>query len=224
VGFLATKSVKKHHPDVGGSNDDMKYINAAYDVLKDSTPGSSKNGYDDYFDNLYRQREEPADYDERQRQRKDRYNTWRHDKQQSGYSDWAQAGYSGGWKNSDYISREDFHCLNFCKRTAWEISGKPPYDADHTYTVWAWDGMYFRGSFSVFAIPEKMFEISKMMEIWDDLGTVAVFYTHLSYPNKVFLVNLRGKEVNPPKEFEHESFNQNPGNDAKFKDFLSKNL
>lgn len=26
--------VKKHHPDVGGSNDDMRFINAAYDVLK----------------------------------------------------------------------------------------------------------------------------------------------------------------------------------------------
>ena len=26
--------VKKHHPDKGGSNDDMRYINAAYDVLK----------------------------------------------------------------------------------------------------------------------------------------------------------------------------------------------
>jgi len=27
--------VKKHHPDVGGNNDDMRFINAAYDVLKD---------------------------------------------------------------------------------------------------------------------------------------------------------------------------------------------
>ena len=26
--------VKRHHPDVGGSNDEMRYINAAYDVLK----------------------------------------------------------------------------------------------------------------------------------------------------------------------------------------------
>lgn len=30
--------VKKHHPDIGGSNDQMRYINAAYDVLKDAEP------------------------------------------------------------------------------------------------------------------------------------------------------------------------------------------
>jgi hypothetical protein len=30
--------VKKNHPDVGGSNEKMKYINAAYDVLKTSDP------------------------------------------------------------------------------------------------------------------------------------------------------------------------------------------
>ena len=28
--------VKKHHPDAGGSDEDMRYINAAYDVLKDA--------------------------------------------------------------------------------------------------------------------------------------------------------------------------------------------
>lgn len=33
--------VKKHHPDVGGSNDQMKYINAAYDVLKNAEPSNS---------------------------------------------------------------------------------------------------------------------------------------------------------------------------------------
>ena len=30
--------VKKHHPDIGGNNDDMRYINAAYDVLKTAEP------------------------------------------------------------------------------------------------------------------------------------------------------------------------------------------
>ena len=30
--------VKRHHPDVGGSNDEMRYINAAYDVLKTPKP------------------------------------------------------------------------------------------------------------------------------------------------------------------------------------------
>lgn len=30
--------VKKHHPDAGGSDEDMRYINAAYDVLKDAEP------------------------------------------------------------------------------------------------------------------------------------------------------------------------------------------
>ena len=30
--------VRKHHPDAGGSDEDMRYINAAYDVLKDAEP------------------------------------------------------------------------------------------------------------------------------------------------------------------------------------------
>lgn len=30
--------VKKHHPDAGGSNENMRYINAAYDTLKTAEP------------------------------------------------------------------------------------------------------------------------------------------------------------------------------------------
>lgn len=30
--------VKRHHPDVGGNDENMRWINAAYDVLKDATP------------------------------------------------------------------------------------------------------------------------------------------------------------------------------------------
>jgi curved DNA-binding protein CbpA len=40
--------VKKHHPDKGGSNDDMRYINAAYDVLKDAEPPDTSGDADLY--------------------------------------------------------------------------------------------------------------------------------------------------------------------------------
>ena len=42
--------VKKHHPDTGGKDEDMKYINAAYDVLKDPSVKTARDtrGFDDY--------------------------------------------------------------------------------------------------------------------------------------------------------------------------------
>jgi curved DNA-binding protein CbpA len=46
--------VKKHHPDVGGSNKNMQYINAAYDVL--SQTSNSKSLDAKYWNDLWKWR------------------------------------------------------------------------------------------------------------------------------------------------------------------------
>ena len=208
--------VKKHHPDAGGRNSDMQYINAAYDVLK-SSPKSS--GYD-AGDESWSHQKKYDDYFGHNSQRQQRSS-----ERPNKPSGWAQAGWSGGIPYNSHIYNETFHDLNFCKKTAWEISGKPPCNKDNEYTIWNWDGNFFRGVFSVYAVPEKLFEISKMMQEWDSwINSTAVFFTKKNDSNRIYLVNLRGKEINPPKEFEHESFNANAGNDQSFVNFLRKNL
>jgi len=211
--------VKKHHPDAGGRNTDMQYINAAYDVLKQSFEKSGSYGsgdeswphqkeYDDYFaHNTY------------QHQHQKRKSKSRDD----GPKGWAQAGWSGGAPFSGHIVHETFGDLNFCKKTAWEISGRPPFDKDHEYTFWNWDGNFFRGVFSVYAIPEKLFDISKMMVEWDSWNhSAAVFVTQKTKPNKIYVVNVKGNKIDPPRELEHDSFNSNPGNDNSFVNILRK--
>ena len=210
--------VKKHHPDAGGSNSDMQYINAAYDVLKNSSKSSGygsgdeswphQKEYDDYFaHNTY------------QHQSHKRKSSPRDD----GPKGWAQAGWSGGMPFSSDIYNKTFRDLNFCKKTAWEISGKPPFDKNHEYTFWNWDGHFFRGVFSVYAVPEKLFDISKMMVEWDNQNeSAAVFVTQKNKPNKIYVVNVKGHKIDPPREFEHNSFNSNPGNDNSFINMLRK--
>jgi curved DNA-binding protein CbpA len=213
---------KSFHPDKNPLKKDemnlaMQWINSAYSVLNNLTQSSSNKYYNS--NNVY-QREEPDDYEERQRQRKERYQSWRQN--HTGHktnSGWAQAGWNGGIPYSDHIYNEDFHDLNFCKKTAWEISGKPPFDNEHTYTIINWDGNFQRGTFSVYAIPEKLFEISKMMQIWDNhFQSIAVFFQR-KQDHVTYLVNLRGQEVNPPKEFEDFDMNDN-----QFREYLRKNL
>jgi curved DNA-binding protein CbpA len=127
--------------------------------------------------------------------------------------------------NTSGGDKDNLNNIDNVKRKAYEISGNPPMDADHEYTIWNFDGHYFRGVFTVFAVPEKLFEISRMMQIWDStFNSVAVFFTQRKYPSKVFLINHKGVEVAPPKGFEHDSFNQNPGNDSAFVNHLRKSL
>ena len=50
--------VKRHHPDVGGSNDEMRYINAAYDVLSQSPEAPEAKPLDaKYWNDLWKWRQ-----------------------------------------------------------------------------------------------------------------------------------------------------------------------
>jgi len=213
----------KNPPDKKESSDlAMRWINGAYDVLKMST--SSAHGPDtrrDWSDDESESRRQRADY-----QRRQDYRQQQHDAQFKNSTDgWAQAGWSGGLPNNSDGWDEPGN-INYYKKKAWEISGKPPFTRDNEYTFSNWDGYHFRGGFTVYAIPATLFEISKMMISWDDsYQNVGIFFYKRSDPsNKIYLINLRGKEVSPPREFEHQSFNKNAGNDKDFVNMLRKTL
>jgi len=115
--------------------------------------------------------------------------------------------------------------VNYVKWKAWDISGRPQETPENHYTFWNWDGAYFRGSFSVYAIPSKLFEISNMMSMWDHYNaSKAVFVSQDKEENAIYLVKLHGNKIEPPRKFVHDSFNKNPGNDNKFVRKLRRDL
>jgi curved DNA-binding protein CbpA len=201
---------KTFHPDKNPSKKDemnlaMQWINSAYSVLSNSPQkSSSEKSYDDYYsNNVYQQ----------DRQQSNRRTSDTH------YAGWAQAGRSGGLPNNDYIYNQNFQDLNYCKKTAWEISGKPPCDRNHEYSFSIWDGSHFRGGFSVYAVPEKLFEISQIVSKWETHHRTVAVFCHRKIDHVALLVNLRGQEVKPPKEI--EDFEPN---DQQFRDYLRKSL
>jgi len=221
----------KHPPDDRAEKDvNCRLINAAYDILKlqrrdaddayqqwrtqsrsgYAEPYQHDQTYDDFWDTLRRNRERH-----------------RRDNQSHSYPEsdapWAQAGWAGGMPNSSYGS-DHVGNVNYYMKKAWEISGKPPCTSDHEYTFWNWDGNYFRGVFSVFATPSKLYEISHMMIEWDDFKSAAVFYTKKTDdPHTITLINLRGQRT-PIQKTKHNSFNKNPGNDQEFVQTLRKSF
>lgn len=163
---------KKHHPDTGGNDENMRAINSAYDILKNMG-------------------------------------------QKKATSNWDWSGDAGSDNPRD---------INYVKRKAWDISGNPTPSKENEYHIWNWDGQYFRGSFTVFAIPAKLYEISKMMTDWDDHFRSKAVFCSRANEKVLHLVNLDGNEVSPPREFEHDSFNLNPSNDTSFVNMLRKSL
>ena len=130
---------------------------------------------------------------------------------------WAWAGHSGGMPPSANIYRADYRDINYIKKRMWELSGK----SKKTYTVWQYDGAYFRGVFSVFG-SEKIFnEMAKAMRVWGSSGnpyhTRAVFVNEKNNGRDLKLIYLDGDFLgDDPVVLYHDSFNANPSNDEEF--------
>ena len=135
---------------------------------------------------------------------------------------WAWAGHAGGMPPSANIYSADYRDINYIKKRMWELSGK----SKNEYTIWQYDGAYFRGVFSVFG-SEKIFnEMAKAMRVWGSSGnpyhTRAIFVTerkHESAPSEreLKLIYLDGDFLgDDPFLLHHNSFNANPGNDEEF--------
>lgn len=179
----------------------VKEINAAYDVLKNGgAQGRSKYSA---TGTPYEPSQPENEYNAR----------------------WAWAGHSGGIPPNSRISRQDYRDVNFIKKRMWELSGH----SKQEWTIWAWDGHYFRNSTTVYGSPEIFHEMAEAMVVWNGQGgnpydTVAVLASkgksrvlHVLYYNGEFLDTA-------PELPEHESFNLNPSNDQGFVNRLNREL
>lgn len=204
---------KAHHPDKGGKTINIQYINAAYDILSKSSGRSSSREPDQwrYTQHGYRQPDNS-------------YKSSRQASDQQFRQSWAWAGWSGGASPMDDYSDSPQN-INYVKKQAWEMSGQPTPSKKNEYTFWNWDGSYFRGVVTVYAKQDTdiLFKISEMVVKWDNFHkSVAVFFFNGAEPKRLFLINVRGKKADPVEEFEHNSFNNNPGNDKDFVNYLRK--
>jgi curved DNA-binding protein CbpA len=116
-------------------------------------------------------------------------------------------------KASRKTSAKNFRDINFCKNYLNDLatnSGKPSKE----YTVWNYDGHFFRGAFTVMGNSTTFSKMAEIMKKWDSTyRSTAVF---ISSGKSLWLINLYGVDETPPIAMEHDSFNDNPSNDAAF--------
>lgn len=129
-----------------------------------------------------------------------------------------RSGYNG-W------AREDYTDVNWLKKRMWELSGH----SRHKWTLWAFDGKYFRASVTVFGTRDLYGEMARAMVTYTSRGSnrypvEAVFAQDQDHPDVIVLIWLDGKDVRPPVPLEHESPNNNPSNDPRFLETLPTTL
>jgi curved DNA-binding protein CbpA len=126
-------------------------------------------------------------------------------------------------RGSCRISRENYSDINYFKKRMWELSNH----SRKKYTIWAFDGRFFRGCLTVFGSPEIFNQMARAMVIWNGSGnpyaTRAVFVQKNRDPN-LYLIYLDKKMISPPIQMEHDSFNMNPANDMIFMHRLPERL
>jgi hypothetical protein len=192
----AWKKVRiKNHPDRGGNLEVAKQINAAYDVLK----ASLGSGYRSYG---------PASAD--------------HDEPEDQYPIWAQAGYSGGMRETGTIHRQNYTDMNFIKKKMWELSGK----SKTAWTLWGFDGTFFRNTLTVYGSPQIFAEMGRALKEWQTKGgnpyqCRAVLANRKQAPHEMYVIWVEGCNFNhmPVESFPvltTDSANMNPGNDQNF--------
>lgn len=122
-------------------------------------------------------------------------------------------------KRSSYnsISRDDYTDINYFKRRMWELSKH----STKKYTIYAFDGSFFRGTITVYGSPEIFKDMAEAMVVWNSHGgnpydTRAVFVQEETFIPILLLIYLDGKVLPKPIEMEHDSFNRNPANDQYF--------
>lgn len=122
-------------------------------------------------------------------------------------------------KRSSYnrINRQDYTDINYFKQRMWELSEH----STKKYTIYAFDGSFFRSTITVYGSPEIFKDMAEAMVIWNSHGgnpydTRAVFVQEETFVPILLLIYLDGKVLSNPIEMEHDSFNRNPANDQYF--------
>lgn len=200
--FSARRSLaKKYHSDVGGNDQTMANINAAYDVLT-----SAGNRFD--TDSGPSQRTRPAP----EREPEDPNATI-----------WSQAGYSGGAPNSRSIHRQDYTDMNYIKRRMWELSNH----SKEEWTITGFDGHFLRNSLTVYGSPEIFDEMARAMVMWQTKGANsykcrAVLVSRRRSKEEQLIWADGRSYARKPIVVPSDSFNDNPSNDPRFNDRLRK--
>jgi len=192
-------AVMRLHPDRGGDEERLKLFNDAYDVVKRGAPSAGRSHeYDD-------DREAWAAWERKRRQRQQETPTW------------AWSDYSGGSPPQANIFRNDYRDVNFIKKDMWERSG----ESHEKWTIWGFDGSFFRGVVTVFGSPKIFDKMAEAMVTWQTRGgnpypCRAVFVSNEKLHKTLLLIWLDGKFYKKPIEFHHYSMNSNPSNDRSF--------
>jgi hypothetical protein len=122
-------------------------------------------------------------------------------------------------------SREDYNDANWFKKRMWELSQH----STHRWTIYAFDGRFFRSSITVFGNSKIFDHMAQAMVRFNSHGgnpyhTEAVFVQDKDHPDVIILVWNNGRLVKPPVPLEHESPNANPSNDVRFMQQLPQTL
>lgn len=135
--------------------------------------------------------------------------------------DYSRSGGIPEWQTDERSSYNvvgnDFRNLNFCMKSIYDESIK--HGEVRKISFDAFDGSFFRHSFTVYANESSLGYAGQVMAIWNSKGgnpynTEAVV---ANSPGKVQVVWLKGQDVSDQGIFfEHESFNANPSNDRSF--------
>ena len=90
------------------------------------------------------------------------------------------------------------------------------------WTVWNFDGTFFRGVFTVLGTEDDFSEMARIMKIWDRFfDSVAIF---VSRGHDLWLISLDDQPLTSPIYMEHDSHNNNPANDQQFQNKLPQIL
>ena len=194
----------KYHQDRTGSKDAAQEINPAYDVLKQ--PGSFatqmpnltaggvdwSQGWEEYENQPRRSAttETPV---------------------------WAMAGFSDGAPPSPSISRQNYTDYNFIKKAMWELSGQ----SKEEWTISGFDGNLFRNSITVYGSPKIFNNMADAMIQWQTNGgnaySIRAVFVSRRRSRDLLLIWADGTYYGDnPIKMEHNSFNDNPGNDQQF--------
>lgn len=201
----------KHHPDRGGDLDTAQSINAAYDLLRNGVPKYRRNAANlkSYRGAQQRRREQLAVlklcYPD--------------------HPDWAWAGCAGEPPTRPIIDAQDFTDPNFIKKAMWELSGH----SDGEYTVWGFDGRFFRKHVAVFGAPKVFNYMADAMLTWQTKGShphdCRAVFAHEDETGDFYLIYADGKYYGESPLRVHRYFDKtNPQNDREFERALPELL
>lgn len=122
---------------------------------------------------------------------------------------WAWAGWHGGAPPSyTNINRQDYRDLNYIMKTMWEKSGK----SNTKWSVWNFDGRFFRGVFTVFGDESIFVDMAEAMNRWDNYNNAYAIFANKENTDEQHLIFLKGEYLDGSKIFNFDNQDRNNEN------------